>query len=1073
MIGKNRITKKTESILEKYYKDGFIPGQDKLAREIDNYMRSINLEEPEYKPIDLQPFSRFDVEEFNNILKILHADLELLYDENISITEEIVRQVSFQDSIYKSQKNALESAKSDLEDLLLTTADTAGVIGSFSDDFLDLSKVDADNTTADINLDLGIVTLKERGSETMRVELPSRSMLGNYQVVVLQPEPNYIVRQIPIAGADDLANIVDDTLSSWQYTVTTVPEYDKKVVIEVTIPLVKDLENPPEVSRIDLKPMTWSTTGIRIYYSNDMINWLYLPGHSTTILTKGGTITLRFPTINAKAIKIEMEKGAPDNREDYSEYHFGIQTISLFRMGYSLASDIQSKGFNIQDDFAYSVNKASLYVDDNVPAGTKINYKIGAVNTDGDIFWSDIVPVNKEGSPKVVGFDQHRYTSPFSNIVTFNSSPPSGVFGGLPFFTIDAGAPNNILPNKGQLFWLNAWKVGNPQLQFRPKKQIRGNQIYLGPNEDNRMQFLYIDEEEVLPTKIITGVPQTFTYLGGIQEVDLGTIMTGFDIDSVLELPHDLLFDNGGNIPITAAAQIGNTDDVFRRPDTGGRTASGSVWQSNQPTSAADASDMAYSVKRVVHIYPETHSDLSLDAYGSIVVRNTARNRLIRGKRSKTREVYLAINERVPYLTSAKVYLEYTVNGRKISGYYRVRVAKVLDQPDTGSSYLENGLVGASSYLRIIEALEGKPVSELVISNLVDYVGYDVSPTVTWKFIHIDITHLVTNIDGKKIYIDKSYPRLKAGSKVLVDYRRLLTDEEEVVTESVEVFKNGQKGSEPSPFVLERDYAVDKNTGAFRLKEGSSIPIISYRPTKLVVNFDYLEAPIDQYIYSTYFSRKMPLQSITFSDLSLRDDMGDRFYVKPEGKDLVDVTKSSEIPNLPAGYTKAVVYSTRFTREDDTINTDSALYKVATAIDSDGDLIFNGSSKYWDAQVPDREPLKQISFINLTRNTPINDNRFFSIYNGEVWTNFNPYKKMVLDREYIGITGLNAGITGLNVTGIVGLTDTASLGYSYVEQLTSTKFNISGIVFKAEMSRDATYDGDITPYLDKYSIRLF
>ena len=193
MIGRNRTNKKLNELLKEEYSKGNIPNPGTIAKRLREYTESFNLEGPEMVAPAFHDKSQFDLESFNRASAAIHSDLGALYTENVAITSEVIRQLNLQDAHHNSQLKTLEIARFQLDALLLTSAHAAGALATVGDDFSDISKVDRANTTAQVDLGLGVATLTPKRAATQRIHLGHLSPLTLFPINQITPEQEHIV----------------------------------------------------------------------------------------------------------------------------------------------------------------------------------------------------------------------------------------------------------------------------------------------------------------------------------------------------------------------------------------------------------------------------------------------------------------------------------------------------------------------------------------------------------------------------------------------------------------------------------------------------------------------------------------------------------------------------------------------------------------------------------------------------------------------------------------------------------------------------------------------------------------
>ena len=1115
MIGRDRTRRKLEELLKEEYAKGNIPDPGVIAKQLREYTESFDMEGPEFKPTSFTRKSKFDVEAFNTAAAAIYSDLGALYTENVTITSEIVGQLSLQDAYHNSQIKALQVAKFQLNDLLLTSAHGVAALASVGDDFSDVSKVDGANTTATVDLGLGVASLSPQRSATRRISLGHLSSITTVPITVLEPEAKDIRTTRYIGGAN-FGALFDNTLSAWQFQVLTEAAYSGRTVIEFTFDMHKD-KIDVEFSRIDFNPLTPDGVKILILHSRDNINWLALEGYTTPTELTTDIATFRFPTIKAKSIKVILTREVPSGEEgtvnpsstvspgapaasiadivsdiNYPRftYHFGARSIDFYAMAYAAEEVLQSE--TLVPDVPFPIGRASIQVVETLPPGTNIKYEVALPPVAGaDPAWAEISPINRgetSGAPKIIDFGNILYSSRYQ----FQYPPASGTgvdtyVNGIPFVdvlppSLDPTGIDDILPKSGRLWkGVDAWKRNLKEIRQAEIKQV-GNKVYFDENDD--FQYLYVQDTN--EPKIKVGALETFLD----QKED--TWYKGYDVDTELILGHAVLTDSFGWFALTPAHAAGVT--------TGGRDR-----QTNTTAAAGDPptlspfgtdimaghSTAGYSIEKVLHVLSDKKQDEDLELNTGAVLRvNTPSTGWGRRISKRDREVLLGLPEYdyvgmvdidgniyygpLAYSRTIRIYLQYEQDGITLKGFFNAKIKKILDTADTGDDFVPYGGVGCRYYYTVEDP-------EKKLRN---------ADSVSWAIINRDITHLITGISSQTpniVYLNKVYWWVRPGDRLTITYRRTLDSGEEVLTDTVEVLPyNPGAGIDPAKmpkFTQGIDYEIKKTDYGFAIQRMNNPTSISYppgassggiplspdQPTVLTVNFTYRPPDISSWIYSTFFVLERALKKLELTNLALAPSDGDKLLVTAGGN-VQDVTHSNLIKDLPAGIVGVTVHSLDIQKFDGTIDELSALYKVLQALDSDGHPVFVKGSRYWRRQVAIPQPMEQISWTDPTRGGPPTNNDYIAVNpdtSPGVWINYNPLDQYLLTQELVGF----APASGVPPTG-VGLSTTPGFEFDYKYTSPGAVARATGILMRGTFSRDITRPGDVTPLLDEYNINL-
>jgi len=387
-------------LLEKYLKERLRNGEFVSAFEVIDEAEKLNSSIDFSEPIfDSATYEVVDEEEasakkFNETFEIVQQDLNVIYQEVTLLTENAL-------SVYERWKIEAENLEKELidmeeeiENLLLLSQDTEGYHSILVDNFTNLLSSDMNSTTAKVNIEAGVVSLKPNSDATTQI------FLNNI------PEENITFRvrssvtsRSDLAGAK-LSDIFKETTFIW-HTVLKA-ERVKPIVCEL---IVKLGEEPIDINRIQILTHDSGRSGtmnVTPLFSTDDLTYNQLPctDYSRDIATQG---SFYFTKIKAKYLKFILAKNAPDaSSADVYRYQFGFKQIGLFSESYDSGTlgnqKFESNWLSVIDENGTTeFEKATLEVCESLPPGTKINYYLTASNlADTPTEWYPITPLNHD-----------------------------------------------------------------------------------------------------------------------------------------------------------------------------------------------------------------------------------------------------------------------------------------------------------------------------------------------------------------------------------------------------------------------------------------------------------------------------------------------------------------------------------------------------------------------------------------------------------------------------------------------------------------------------------------------------
>lgn len=1044
MLSKKKIDKRLEEFIRKLYEQGRIPNAKEVLEQLSKF-REDNPELPLFKPPTFQPNTKFALDSFNQAMEEIDFDLTSSYEDIVDSVSDLIKQMHMQDAETQIHKAQIKRTHDQIGELLLVNSTSIGALASVYDTFNDVSKIDQENTTATIDLDLGAVTLREKANGTKRLHIGTTPQLPQ---IITTAE---VIKEEQLSK--ERKSILTDVDQVWSYRVFTDSE-DTQVQCILPIELSSGgLE--PEFSRIDINPHVWGEIGIKVQYTRDFRNWLNLHNYNDFITTSGDKISMRFPTTKAKAIRIVMLKQSSSGSDRFGEeaaprpyYHFGIANLSLFTTGYSSESVLYSKSLYPDYDIE-SIDKVSLYVEEDLPQGTDIKYDLGfAPTSTDDIQWTGLAPINRsiEGIPNVLDLKEAATSQPYLNEITITGELTGTLeVDGLDYYSL-ASYPNlsGVVPNTSKLWrGVNSWRKIKNNAIPGPIHEVVGCRLDFDSNTNK--QLLYKMEYGAEPISIETG------------EYNAGSYST----DTKLRMDYPILRYDDNKTPITPIATL--TGDFPTLTDFTIQELAG---LSNQ-----------YSVEAVYHMMPVARGDTPIDMRTGAGIKKAV-------KRIASGEGFfvLGLPEDLHFIKSANIFLRYEVwAGTGLAGdqfevinqWVNIKHLKTLDSADDGTDPEGYGINGAISYFKIMDSLDMWPSARSAASKNTASCSY--------AFGTLDITAAVTGINENYIHILKEYTDLTPQSRIAVNYRRTLQyDELEVLSDGLKASALKSPQQEGNLATMESkqagvDFDLLSKRGVIQRKSNTDTT------EAWSVDFNYRIKGEYRDVYTTFLNNKDPIYNLKlyYGDqmLTMDQSIGQKFFLRTHQGE-VDLS-NGQAEYIPPGLVQAVVYSDDYYTVEGKPNITSALSKILNTIDSEGYSLFTPNNKYWKSQRAFREPMQEVTFQRLTRDSYRGQRDVFSIADAQVWLNYEPYTESLRTLEFVTITGDPPAMSGNPTIYESGSAPVLSGVNKSIFQLeyrsksdTIWSETITGVYLKATLKRAANTNGDITPVLGSYSLRF-
>ena len=368
-----------ELVLKEFLEDGEIPTADELIEAYDTYTVSHS---DMSKPFILDDNhtvtenSDSSATAYNAFFTRAQSDLEAVYQEIWDRMGDGIE--SFDNWRVKMEylKKRLLDLESRIDALLLLRSDTAGYFAFVEDNFVDLSKVDQDLTTARVDVVNHAVTLNDTLEDRSVVNLNTID-LGKASFVMLTRDHLLSSKQAP---GSEVRYAVQDADRSWQHRVRSF-QGDVRTTGEFKIELGTEAV---EISRIEMDIHASNTNTSMIIvgmYSTDNHNWYNLPTDNY-VQSVDDRAFFVFPKTEMRWVKFIMTKvGADDVDDDQYIYEFGMSSLKFYTTaGYdtTTGNTLYSQELSAydEDDNRIGFNKITLQTCQEIPDETSIQYWI-------------------------------------------------------------------------------------------------------------------------------------------------------------------------------------------------------------------------------------------------------------------------------------------------------------------------------------------------------------------------------------------------------------------------------------------------------------------------------------------------------------------------------------------------------------------------------------------------------------------------------------------------------------------------------------------------------------------------
>lgn len=1032
-IGSRQRDRALTLALEEILKKGKPFQEAQIIERVRQFLPFV-LGEPSFRLREQPNRGKFHVDWQNNMFKEAEVDLDLLYDENVSIIETVLAHLALAETTGRRYGQEIRALQGLLDDMLLTSTKATPFFFSLFDSFTDLSKVD--QTRSDVALDPsgGLVSLAPTAS-TSRIKL---SHLRNRNVPALQVIlPRGATNRL-VPGSS-FSNIADDLLTAWQHQILS--ESQDGLSLRFLVPLVPEGESAVEISRIQLHPLSPTPFQILPTWSNDGIAFTRFLGVEPQ-LTTTDVVTFDVPPTRAKVIQFEITKTSPDGEDEIVgdlvipggqprppgvrtrrfSYLIGFRQISFWKMGYKRTGTYVSKVLTPQDsDNLRSIGKVSLTTDEFLPEGTEIRYEVSG-DQSPELF-IPISPINRQNpdAPNVVDFSKSQRSGREDNRFTIdNTDTPTslGTIRGTEYFSIRTISDPTVFQTVRLWRGLNAWTAKRNETC-----EIKSVQNLYIDFKDSDVQRLYTFENT---ERIAVHGANT----DGTTALDLTVRFPILLSSDTFNPSQDVRLPTDVTKPDYAVAQL------IRRPPEGSLrsdVAAGTVTFTSRSGSTAATGNAS-----------QQTSPTAGRAGAQMVVANFTGSGLL---------APLANDEagEMPDLVGQNIRVSYVVNSQTIDGTFTITSANI-----NASGGLEMAL--------------DDPTEKIKTASIT-------SPTSsTWEILAVNITRSITGVNGNTIMIDRSQ-RIGATDLLEVTYRRALLPSETPLTASFTVTRSTGNDNQ---FEEGTDFTIDLATRTIaRIPTGNIQRSQDAASLSVRVSYDYEARTIGMVTYRTFLFNSEAVSKTKLTKITVDTVNGEQALFETSSG-FLDLNDREELPELGTGWHQIVVLSDPVFKDDGTINTTSAIYKLINLATEAGKLILPASSHpngdtltgrfagFFTRQTAFLSPMTQMTFRQFSTNTRRTDRTVFAVKAAaEAPATSDPVVAVNFDpRDSDDLLYFPPDLTGSNLP--LDRED-FELDYAFIPTSVAA---LTGITLRATLTRDAQFDGSISPFLKSYNIRV-
>lgn len=531
-IRDKRLTEIVNRILREELQKGNLPSSKEFMWRLQSYLDTHNLDRPEYNFKPIRKGATAVSSDYNNTVDTVYRDISTLYTSSIDLHNLITKNLSKFDVDKARVEYEINTLENQLEQMILMYGNS-GFLSSTYDVFDDLSKIDAANSTVNVDVKKHNVTISDNKNTSTRI-IPNATTYFH-----ILDDIASMVNVTTVSGTTD--NVLNDNTNEfWQQYITS------NTTQTVAGYFYIKFDKEQIMNRISLSLLGIKQTNVRVEFSPDNINWFVLPYYENGV-NVADEYTFDFPSITMKQIRILLGKSESDNQSmsngNTAQYSFtiGIKNIKLFMLDFAEDAILVSTPLKIQYPSTqnFSINKVSLQTEEFLPNGTDIKYFIALPPEDGEEpDWKSISPVNRTNPAydQIIDYKNITNAPPISmamdpTISTAEYEIENLRSNGIKFYSVGSfPQTKQIISGTERLFvGTNTWGVKFFNGQYADHdKHVPSLNDWNSPLDS--IQYDYIKMDEVNAGLILNGKqhtqPVSYMFTLGVYSNDKETVVT-------------------------------------------------------------------------------------------------------------------------------------------------------------------------------------------------------------------------------------------------------------------------------------------------------------------------------------------------------------------------------------------------------------------------------------------------------------------------------------------------------------------------------------------------------------------
>lgn len=363
-----------EKILKDYLKEGQIPTESDINNKLNQALKSSNdFNNPLLSAVNyyIENGEISSAKKTNETFNAIQSDLNICVSTVIDQEDKISNLYDTSYTKLTGLQNKISFLNKEVDKLLFESKNTDIHEELFYEKFSTKDMVDEKLTTANIDLNLGEITL----NATAHVPIDLTGAVDSFDIV---PENNPKIINSTDVGEMTVSNIVKNNNKVWMHQLSATESLASATLdLIIRIPSLKT-----EINKIALEPFNINLKtqlNIEIAYSKDGLNWLFPDGEFKKRIDGATSFTFKGTQFEYWRIRF-IKLGNDGFFSNFYVYNFGLKSLNFYGKTYDKVSRLDL-GYLYSKPilFKNNIKTANVKVCETIPTSTSINYYLAPI----------------------------------------------------------------------------------------------------------------------------------------------------------------------------------------------------------------------------------------------------------------------------------------------------------------------------------------------------------------------------------------------------------------------------------------------------------------------------------------------------------------------------------------------------------------------------------------------------------------------------------------------------------------------------------------------------------------------